>query len=313
MEKANPYISQFIDKLSQEDKSQYTLKSYRYDLQIFEAWLQRRAQILTPESISFDTIREYRSYLIKKLKSKPATVNRKLVTISKFCKWAVSQGHLQADPSTEVKSVRKTQLSPKSLVEKDLRAFLSVVYGSKNTRDIAIAELLANTGIRVGELAALTIADIDKASITVRWGKGRDSRVLPLNAAARQALANYLKTRTSKACSGQSRSEHREKPSDSLFIGQRGEGLKQWGIWKIINKYGTQSGVKLSPHTLRHTFGRKLIKKQGVDIVTVQSMLGHKNINTTAIYTLPSQHDLEKAVEELPELSVKFKKKTKQN
>jgi site-specific recombinase XerD len=293
---SNIYINDFITKLSTEDKSPDTIKSYRYDLQIFEAWLQHRGDILTPNTINFKTILIYRDHLVKKLKSKPATVNRKLVTISKFCKWAVSQGHLQADPSTEVKSVRKTQLSPKSLVEKDLRAFLNVVYGSKNTRDIAIAELLANTGIRVGEMAALTLADIDKASITVRWGKGRDSRVLPLNAAARQALASYLKTRP-------------DGPADQLFTGQRGEGLKQWGIWKIINKYGTQSGVKLSPHTLRHTFGRKLIKKQGVDIVTVQSMLGHKNINTTAIYTLPSQHDLEKAVEELPELSVKFKKK----
>ena len=63
---------------------------------------------------------------------------------------------------------------------------------------------------------------------------------------------------------------------------------------------------------LRHTFGRKLIKKQGVDIVTVQSMLGHKNINTTAIYTLPSQRDMEKAVEDLPELHVKLKT-TKKN
>jgi integrase/recombinase XerD len=161
---------------------------------------------------------------------------------------------------------------------------------SSNKRDLAILQLLRHTGIRVGELTALRLGDVTlserKGQLVVRSGKGSKYRVVPLNADARKALNDYLAVRP-------------KSTSDFLFLGRRSDGLSERSVEKIVLKYAQQAGLEdVSPHTLRHTFGKSALDA-GVDLVTVSRLMGHERLETTAIYTTPSPQDLERAVARL--------------
>ncbi|MFW6016116.1 MAG: tyrosine-type recombinase/integrase [bacterium] len=163
------------------------------------------------------------------------------------------------------------------------------VYKNKHTRNIAIIEVLVNTGIRVGELVSLTLEDVSisprKGHLTVREGKGESFREVPLNKDVRKAISAYLKERS-------------VSKSNKIFLGQRGP-LKETAIWRIVKKYAERAGVNASPHKLRHTFATRLLRDHDTDIVTVSKLLGHANVNSTAIYTQLSQKDMERAVDRL--------------
>jgi site-specific recombinase XerD len=117
--------------------------------------------------------------------------------------------------------------------------------------------LLSNTGLRVGELAQLTLGDIElslrKGLVTVRSGKRVKYRQVPLNVDARRALEEYLPVRPSGE-------------GECLFIGQRGGGLTPPAIWRVVKRYGKHAGLAISPHTLRHTFGTRLARSKDVDL-----------------------------------------------
>jgi integrase/recombinase XerD len=150
--------------------------------------------------------------------------------------------------------------------------------------------VLRHTGLRVGELAAVRLNDVEiserKGSVTVRSGKGSKYRVVPLNLDARRAISEYLAVRPQVA-------------DDYLFISQRGAGIKAQAIENVVKKYARRAGLDdVSPHTLRHTFGKSALGT-GIDLVTVAALMGHDSIETTAVYTQPSTRDLEQAVDKL--------------
>jgi integrase/recombinase XerD len=161
--------------------------------------------------------------------------------------------------------------------------------GSK--RNLAIIHLLRHTGLRVGELCALRLSDIvsseRRGTVTVRSGKGNKHRIVPLNNDARKAIKEYLDVRPKIA-------------DDYLFLGQRGGPLRPQGVELLVKQYGKQAGLEnVTPHVLRHSFARQCQLIVGTDLVTVATLLGHQRLETTAIYTKPSEWDLEKAVERL--------------
>ncbi len=160
--------------------------------------------------------------------------------------------------------------------------------GSK--RNLAIIHLLRHTGLRVGELCALRLSDVvsseRRGTVTVRSGKGNKHRIVPLNNDARKAIREYLDVRPKIA-------------EDHLFIGQRGDPLRPQGVELLVKQYAQQAGLEnVTPHVLRHSFARQALDS-GTDLVTVATLLGHQRLETTAIYTKPSERDLEKAVERL--------------
>jgi len=125
-----------------------------------------------------------------------------------------------------------------------------------------------------------------RGHLVVRSGKGGKYRLLPLNVEVRRALSDYVKVR-------------RETSSNLLFVGQRGTGLKPRAVELLVAKYARLANLEdVSPHTLRHCFGKHLVD-EGVNLVTVQRLLGHERLETVAIYTTPSQRDLERAVDRL--------------
>lgn len=286
-------FAEFAQALVREGKSPLTVRNYLHDLEHFAAWFaQSNGEPFAPSAITPLDVRAYKSHLVAVAKFKPATVNRRLAALAKYCRWARAEGLLREDPTAEVKGVSQVKAAPKALSALELRRLLREVHKGGNARDIAIVEVLANTGLRVGELAKLTLADVAlserKGTVTVRAGKGAKYRQVPLNADARRALANYLQVRPRSA-------------EARLFLGQRDEALTPSGIWRVVKKYGQRAGVELSPHTLRHTFGTRLVREKGVDLVTVAAMMGHESLDTTAIYTRPSQEDMAEAAEKLAE------------
>jgi site-specific recombinase XerD len=285
------YLAGFKKALRVEGKSELTIKSYLSDMGKFIQWFeQSTGEKFEPQAITALDVQSYRSYLLRDKEYKPSTINRKLSALSKFCRWAKGEGLIKEDPTDEVKGVEEVKAAPKALTHKELLRLLRMVHQGRKKRDIAIIEVLCNTGLRVGELAALKLEDIQiserRGWITVRAGKGVKYRRVPLNADARKALSEYLEVRP-------------DVGDDYLFLGQRGNGLTPSAIWRVVKKYGRRAGLDISPHDLRHTYGTRLVREEGVDLVTVATLMGHKSLDTTAIYTKPSEEDMARAAERL--------------
>jgi site-specific recombinase XerD len=287
----NDHFRGFEQALIREGKSPLTIKNYLNDLAHFATWFaQTNGEAFAPEAITLLDVRAYKSHLLTVAKFKPATVNRRLAALARFCRWAKAQGLIVDNPTDDVKGVPEVQSAPKALRDTELHRLLREVYKGGKKRDIAIIEVLANTGLRVGELAQLTRDDIEmsprKGIVTVRSGKGAKYRQVPLNTDARRVISEYLEVRP-------------QDGGERLFIGQRGTGLTPSAVWRVVKQYGLRAGLDISPHTLRHTFGTRLVRSKGVDLVTVAAMMGHESLDTTAIYTRPSEEDMANAVETL--------------
>lgn len=287
----NDLFDSFAQALTREGKSALTIASYLSDLNHFAIWFsQTNGEAFSPQGITLLDVRAYKSHLLTVARFKPATINRHLAALAKYCRLAKAQGHLSDDPSRDVKGVRQVKAAPKALPNLELRRLLREVHKSGKVRDAAIIETLANTGLRVGELGKLTLADVEiserRGMVTVRSGKGAKYRQVPLNSDARRAISSYLQVRPQSA-------------ETTLFLGQRDEPLTPSAIWRVVKKYGQRAGLHISPHTLRHTFGTQLVRTSGIDLVTVAAMMGHESLDTTALYTQPTQEDMADAVESL--------------
>ena len=171
-------------------------------------------------------------------------------------------------------------------------------YKEGNKRDIAIFEVLANTGIRVSELCSLKLSDVQiserKGKLIVRCGKGQKYREVPLNSDARKALNEYLKSRA-------------DENNERLFLGERGP-LTPSGVFRIIKRYARDAGGRGIAAPAKAYFCEAALLQAGVDIVTVQQILGHANLNTTAVYLKPDYTEQETAVEKISELHLQRRK-----
>jgi integrase/recombinase XerD len=284
-------IDDFLQDLAFEGASLKTLRSYRFDLQLFAKWFEETLpEPFSPQAITPTDIRDYKSYLLNVEKRKPATINRKLASLKKFFAWAQAKKMVSDSPTDSVKGVSVSQSAPRSLEKREVDRLIRTVERFGNKRDLAIVMTLRHTGVRVAELCALELSDIElsdrKGALIVRSGKGGRYRILPLNLDARKAIAEYLAVRPKVTIS-------------PLFINQRRDRLTPQGVELVVAKYARQAGLEdVTPHTLRHSFGKHTLDA-GVDLVTVSRLMGHQRLETTAIYTTPHQRDLELAVEKL--------------
>jgi integrase/recombinase XerD len=288
------WIDDFRRALELDDKSNNTKDSYCSDIQEFLKWFvdtylkEFDGQILEQDA------REFKSYLLNIRKLKPASINRKLGALRSFNSHLISIG-TGRDISISSSAIPDSSDRDIQAMEKnELNRFRRAVYAADNKRDIAIVEVLNNTGIRVSELVALEITDIhlterngstNYSYIVVRSGKGDKYREMPLNSSARKALQEYLEIRVSH--------------SNKVFVGQRGP-LRRESIDKIIKKYCYQADIEnISSHTLRHTFCTRLMQ-EGTPIPIVSKLAGHSSIQTTMnFYIHVTRKDKIYAVEKL--------------
>jgi site-specific recombinase XerD len=181
-------------------------------------------------------IQEYRGYLVTN-GSKPATVNRRLIALRRFFAWLKRERQITDSPFEILEKVlvkEQRDTAPRWLTRQEQLALMRAVRSGESQRDLAIIQTLLGTGLRISELAALTVSDVElsdrKGTLYVREGKGSKARQIPLDRQTRQALANYLE-------------ERQEDGSDRLFMGQRGP-ISEPGINYLVTKYAYQARLE---------------------------------------------------------------------
>jgi len=286
-------LARFESHLVATGKSANTIQAYTRDVRLFSQWfLHTNGKALSPQAITPIDIREYRTHLLKVKSYKPATVNRKLASLSAFCNWARDADLIPANPTKGISLVEQVRPAPKWLGKNEQYALLRAVQEKGRRRDIALITLMLNTGLRVSEVSNLKMSDVEisprKGSVMVRGGKGEKFRSVPLNVDARKAIRDYLEEERPEVDDG-----------DYLFMGQRGESLQPSGIYYLVGRYAYDARLEdVTPHTLRHTFGKNLVDA-GVPLDRVAQLLGHESVDTTRIYTTPSEQDLQREVEKI--------------
>lgn len=211
-----------------------------------------------------------------------STVARKLATLRSFYKFLVRRGYLQSNPVAPIRTPKQDKRLPKCLEIDQIEKLLAnpdttTLLGA---RDRAMLEVLYSTGMRVSELIALDVGDVDLTTNVVRVaGKGKKRRVIPLGPGAVQTILHFLDLRRNDARSG-------AFDQDALFINKHGQRLSTRSVRRKLDKYLLDAGLDLtvSPHTLRHSFATHMLRR-GADLRSVQEMLGHQSLSTTQIYT----------------------------
>ncbi len=289
-------LTQFFQHLKYErNLSPHTLRNYSSDLEQFKVHLlgiEKRDDIAAAD-IDRLTIREWMASLHGD--HKKTSVARKLASLRTFFQFLIREGKLESNPAKMVATPRIERTLPNHLSIEDAVRFIETpdINTNLGRRDRAIIEFLYATGIRVGELVGINLADVDMREKVVRvTGKRNKQRMVPFGEPALQALLLYLeKTRGVflNECPPAERDER------ALFLHRRGGRLTTRSVGRLIDKY-----IKLcadihniSPHSLRHTFATHLLD-QGADLRDIQELLGHARLSTTQIYT---QVSMEKMIE----------------
>lgn len=269
----------YTKNLQKQSLSAHTKRAYETRLQHFLGFLGTHLEAypdaLTNQRTRDDVIRDYKQYLKLQIKSSPQTVNAYLTAIDSFFSF-----HGLGKAKAARDSV--PNLAPQALSCKEQKEFIMAIERTERARDRAVATLLLNTGIRVGECRQLNMDDVDfterKGLLKIRDGKGNTHREIPLNSSSRSALQEWLNERMEK---------YSRSKQDAFFISNRGTRLSVDGIDHVVRKIAGSAKLSgVSSHTLRHTCLTNLIR-QGTDVVLVAQIGGHKKLETTMRYSLP--------------------------
>ena len=290
-------IDGFTDHLALERHlSPATVEAYRRDVSQLAAFLLRARRDLPGAGI--DDLRRFLAQLTS-LGYARASIARRVGAIHTFYRWAVFSGVVAEDPAALLGRPKVISRLPvvlrvaeaAALVEApDTREDASEVESAVALRDRAILELMYGSGLRVSEVAGVTVdrVDLDRGRVTV-VGKGDKEREVPLGDPARQAVVAWLTVRSVLA----------PQEGDELFVNRRGRPIGPRDIRRLVGRYGRAalSGRRVTPHTLRHSFATHLLEG-GADIRAVQEMLGHASVATTQRYTHVSRSRLFEAYEQ---------------
>jgi len=308
-----PLIKNFLDYLNFEKHfSPYTMKCYAADLKQYVGYLvgreegwQHGSSALGGDGFSVDgaakgaatsvavdtstlilrsdvnTIRSFLVYLNEQNYSK-ATSARKLATLRSFYKFLVRRGGIESSPVSAIRTPKQEKRLPRFLGVEQIKTLLDCpdTNNMLGARDRAIIETLYSSGLRVSELVALNLNDVDFLGevLHVR-GKGKKERVSPIGSSALQAIQRYLTFRDSDV-------RKANFDQQAMFINKHGQRLSTRSVRRKLDKYLLQAGLdpRISPHTLRHSFATHMLNN-GADLRVVQELLGHRSLSTTQIYT----------------------------
>lgn len=273
-------VAQFIQHIERErGLSVNTTAAYRTDLEQFETFLGERG-IIGWALVSHDTILDFIIYLRERSYAN-STIARRTAAVKSFFAYLSSVGLVSSDPTERIDSPKVDRYLPKAISPDQVDELLELPLRfstPEGLRDKAMLELLYATGLRVSELVALNMSDLNTSGGTVRCaGKGRE-RFIPISGTALTSLEEYLDIGRTHLARSQ------EQAVDALFLNHRGKRLTRQGFWLILKGYAEQLGLEdLTPHTLRHSFATHMLNS-GADLRAVQEMLGHASISTTQIY-----------------------------
>jgi integrase/recombinase XerD len=266
-------IEEFSKWQKEQGKADNTIKTYVGILENFESWLIKKGMPLN--KCSKNDVQLYMDYLENQQKS-AGTIEKYLAAISVFSRFL---GRAEIVLDIQHKEKMKECEIPESLEDSEEKRLLKEVELDGNLRNTAIVYTLLYTGIRVSELCALNIDDIEisdeKGRLLVKNKKGKIERIVPLSKEASKHLKKYI--------------DSLESNREALFISSVNQRISTRGVQYMLQKYN------VNPHKLRHTFCQNLINK-GIDIHVVAKLAGHKDVNVTKRYASDLDHNLENAI-----------------
>ncbi len=300
----------FLASLEARDASEHTRRAYRTAVLQYLGWLAGVPGAAWPRPAR-RTLRAYLAELDGRGLSR-ATISSRVAALRSFYRFARRQGWVEGDPWAAIAAPRRSARLPRVLAVEDVERLLDVVTGSAGhatgapwlpelmtaieLRDRAIVECAYAGGLRISELAAARLVDVDVARGEMRvQGKGRKERQAMLGGPACDALETYLRlARPVLAASVQEGGERRgpgeaaarASDADALFLSSRGRALGTRGVRLRIDRLVRRAGLpdRTTPHTLRHSFASHMLEG-GADLRVVQELLGHASLGTTQIYT----------------------------
>ncbi len=260
--------TQFTEYLESRRRARATIVAYGKDIEQVTTFLANMGKKTITE-VSRDELEAF----LKKLASDsytPKSISRKINSIKTFFRFLKASGAVSMDPAIEIAHPKYEVKPPRILSKIEYRALRDACRG--DVRIYAIVELFLQTGIRIGELAALTLADVKGNDLHIAPQEGHAERLVPLNKAAKEALARYIAVRNPKATSA------------SLFVTKTGRALLIRNIRTAIDRYFRIAGIEgAKVNDLRHTFIAHHLMA-GTSITTLSKLVGHKRLSTTERY-----------------------------
>lgn len=263
--------------------SENTLSAYNNDLNQLASFIEMKCHErgVSPswEQLDKQALIDYMLHL-KDKKYSPATVARKLATAKSFTGCMVGMGKLQCNPTENLASPHVSKPLPVTLSVSQVQALLNATCREESLeakRDRAMLELLYATGMKVSQLVAMNLADVNLLENSVTCNsRTTGRRCLPVEPRVMELLRDYISNCRPKI-------ERDDEPA--LFLNQRGERLTRQGFWLILKNYAQKAGLgsSVTPHTLRHSFAVHKLNA-GADLHSVQEMLGHAHILSTKVY-----------------------------
>lgn len=283
----DPLVEEFLRYLADErNASPRTLKAYRQALTLFGVEKKTSWKKCRPD--------DFRDYLFALMKREQARsyVRLQFSALRTFYQFLTARKRLARNPVREVQLPKIEKKLPLVLTRQQVEELLSTPTREiKNRaapvwmplRDVAIMELFYSSGLRLSELAALDVADLDPYTESVRvFGKGRKERVCPVGLPALEAISRYRAAANVHA--------------GPLFINKARKRISARSVWLVLKRYlrHTSIPISVSPHKLRHSFATHMLDR-GADLRSVQALLGHASLSTTQIYTHVTVERLKKA------------------
>jgi site-specific recombinase XerD len=269
------------------------------DIGQFIGYLDRTGQSVSLTSLTLSVIRAYLTDLAKKGR-KPKTIKHHLTTLRNFTRY-LSQEHLLIDSwTTQVKGPRIVERRADPLTSDEVHHLLAVIphYTAVGQRDHCLLSLFLLSGLRIGEMLALTVADIrlEDHTVIVRHGKNDKDRAVPLTTAITQEVAAYIATVRPAFM-------HPNSPPQ-LFLSRLGRPLGATSARDRVRYYARNAGLGqrgIHPHQFRATFATRL-DQTGTNVTVIQELMGHSNIETTSRYVGVAPQQMREAVHRLPPL-----------
>ncbi len=302
-------VSKYLNYLRVvKNASEHTLRNYSLDLEGFKDFFESQAP-LQVSAVDKRSIRAYLASLASKNASKK-TVLRRLSSLRSFFKFLVKERLIQHNPLDEIDSPKLEKKIPPSVTyamierlfaQPDLSSYLGF-------RDRCIMELFYSSGLRISELVQLDRKHFDEKNLRLRvLGKGKKERVVPITKTAAKWLLDYL-NHAERCCAID---DHKAQvDEEAIFLNKWGTRLTVRSIDRKFEEYLKQSGLvgKITPHTIRHTIATHWLEK-GMDLKTIQVLLGHSSLATTTVYTQVSSRLKREVYEKAHPLEL-FKKET---
>jgi site-specific recombinase XerD len=296
---SDPLIVEWAGYLHGRGRSPLSVAAYAGDAELFGAFLAKDTSKKSPHGKAWpQLLRATKSDLIRFVQElltnrdyAASAVRRKIASLRSFYRFLRRENKRADDPAAELEPPKRSKLLPRVLKEREVSQLLRTNAGWKTewlrVRDRAIMELLYASGMRRAEIVSIDLADVDLPTRTIRvMGKGSKQRLVIINRTTAAAIRDYINVRP-------------RTDDDAVFIGHSGHRLSTRHIWEIFRRIRAFSGLgaKASPHTLRHSFATHLLE-HGVDLITIQELLGHASVATTQIYTNVSFEHKRRAYDE---------------